>query len=354
MAYVGSTNIAVANGAGTYLFALKEALELAGWTVVSSTNGGSFGPGDNLGTAALFGVAGAWARLQEPVPLVPPPGYIGPREYILQNSTLNGTNAIIKYSRATKFTGGIPSSTVAPTTGGGDGQVMVGTGTDAAPVAAAFANATGIVSAVANNAASPGIYGGYAWYLVGYTIGPVANVLVALTEHVTPGSTSSLDQDPMWRYGTGAGAPVTSLQQAAGFLSGPAYSNAYPGIQWWQAYGLALPSYIRGGTASIYVGRTPVTLVTFYETKEFTSVSPYDGKEPLYPALMSRSIISSLSLPAVIPKGFSTGLAHFGATHNLLDTFNLNTVDPKIVVSVASTEFLGVAVPWITNIVPTV
>lgn len=351
MAYVGSTNIAVANGAGTYLHTLKAALIAAGWTVVSSGTGtaGVTGAGDLLPTAASFGVANAWSRVREPLV----PGGIGQREYILQNGTLNGTTAIIKYSRATGFgTGG--TATVAPTTGVGDGQVMVGTGTDAAPVAAAFANATGIVSAVANNAASPGIYGGYAWYLIGYTIGPVANVLVALTEHVTPGSTSSLDQDPMWRYGTGAGAPVTSLQQAAGFLSGPAYSNAYPGIQWWQAYGLALPSYIRGGTASIYVGRTPVTLVTFYETKEFTSVSPYDGKEPLYPALMSRSVISSLSLPAVIPKGFSTGLAHFAATHNLLDTFNLNTVDPKIVVSVASTEFLGVAVPWITNIVPTV
>jgi hypothetical protein len=277
-------------------------------------------------------------------------GGIGQREYILQNATLNGTSAAIKYSRATGFsTGG--TATVAPTTGGGDGQVMVGTGTDAAPVAATLANATGIVSAVANNAASPGIYGGYAWYLVGYTIAPVANVIVALTEHVTPGSTSSLDQDPMFRYGTGAGAALAS---SAIFLGGQAYSNAYPGLQWWQAYGLALPSYIRGGTASIYVGRTPTSLTTFYETKDFTSVSPYDGKEPLYPALMSRGVISSLSLAAVIPKGFSTGLAHFAATHNLLDTFNLNTVDPKIVVSVTTAEFLGVALPWITNIVPTV
>jgi len=350
MAYVGSTNIAVANGAGTYLHTLKAALIAAGWTVVSSGTGtaGTTGAGDLLPTATSFGVAGAWSRVREPLV----PGGIGQREYILQNGTLNGTTAIIKYSRATGFgTGG--TATVAPTTGGGDGQVMVGTGTDAAPVAATLANATGIVSAVASNTASPGIYGGYAWYLVGYTIAPVANVLVALTEHVTPGSTSSLDQDPMWRYGTGAGAPI-SPQQGAGLLGGQAYSNAQPGAQWWQAYGLALPSYIRGGTASIYVGRTPTSLTTFYETKDFTSVSPYDGKEPLYPALMSRGVISSLSLAAVIPKGFSTGLAHFAATHNLLDTFNLNTVDPKIVVSVTTTEFLGVAVPWITNIVPTV
>jgi hypothetical protein len=350
MAYVGSTNIAVSNGAGTYLFTLKSALVAAGWTLVSSSNGTTVSvfPADAVPNVTEFAKASAWARLREPLV----PGGIGQREYILQNGTLNGTTAIIKYSRATGFsTGG--TATVAPTTGVGDGQVMVGTGTDAAPVAAALANATGIVSAVASNTASPGVYGGYAWYLIGYTIAPVANVLIALTEHVTPGSTSSLDQDPMWRYGTGAGAPV-SPQQGAGFLGGTAYSNAQPGAQWWQAYGLALPSYIRGGTASIYVGRTPTTLTTFYETKEFTSVSPYDGKEPLYPALMSRSIISSLSLAAVIPKGFSTGLAHFAATHNLLDTFNLNTADPKIVASVATTEFLGVAIPWITNIVPTV
>jgi hypothetical protein len=352
MAYVGSTNVAVANGAGTYLFTLKQALTGiggAGWTLLSSSNGTIVSSvTDQVPNATEFAKANAWARVREPLV----PGGIGQREYVLQNGTLNGTTAIIKYSRATGFsTGG--TATVAPTTGGGDGQVMVGTGTDAAPVAAAFANATGIVSAVASDTASPGVYGGFAWYLIGYTIAPVANVVVALTEHVTPGSTSSVDQDPMWRYGTGSGAPI-SPQQGPLFLGGPAYSNAAPGVQWWQAYGLALPSYIRGGTASMYVGRTPTSLTTFYETKDFTSVSPYDGKEPLYPALVSRSNISSLSLAAVIPKGFSTGMLHFAATHNLLDTFNLNTADPKVVVSLTTAEFMGVAVPWITNIVPTV
>jgi hypothetical protein len=350
MAYVGSTNVAVANGAGTYLFTLKAALKLAGWTVVSSGTGtaGTTGGGDLLLTAASFGVAGAWSRVREPTVL----GGIGPREYVLQNGTLNGTTAIIKYSRATGFTTG-GTATVSPTTNGGDGQVMVGTGTDAAPVAAALANATGIVSAVASDTASPGVYGGFAWYLIGYTTAPVANVLVALTEHVTPGSTSSLDQDPMWRYGTGSGVPI-SPQQSPLFLGGPAYSNAAPGSQWWQAYGLPAVSYIRGGTAALYVGRTPTAATTFFETKEFTSVSPYDAKEPLYPALLSRSIVSTLALPAVIPKGFATGMLHFASAHNLLDTFNLNTVDPKIVVSLTTAEFMGVAVPWITNIVPTV
>jgi hypothetical protein len=67
MAYVGSTNNVVTNGAGSYLFALKTALIAAGWTVVSSGTGtaGVTGAGDLLPTAASFGVAGAWARVRE-------------------------------------------------------------------------------------------------------------------------------------------------------------------------------------------------------------------------------------------------------------------------------------------------
>jgi hypothetical protein len=351
MAYVGVSNVTVANGAGTYLYTLKESLKLALWDVLSSTNGGSFSGGDNLPTAASFAVAGAWARVREP-------GGVGKREYILQNGTLNGVNAIIKYSRADGFTGGSPSATVAPTTGGGDGIVMVGTGTDASPVSNVLANATGYVSAVASDTASPGVYGCFAWYLVGYTVAPVASVRVALTEAVAPGSTSSLDQDPTWRFGSSQGATFGTAaqqlnpQQLGTWWIGPDVT----GIGFWQAYGLAGEVYNTGGQTGIPIARNASsTTQVVYPIGAFTSVSPYDGREPMYPLLVGQAgLTTTPAVPARIAKGYTTGVATFAATHNLLDTFNLNTSDPKIAISLASGTLVSVAMPWLTNVIPTV
>jgi hypothetical protein len=363
MAYVGSANNVVTNGAGSYLYALKEALAPfsgvggAGWTVVQSSLGsGSVQAGDVLDTPAKFGAANAWARLQEPVPVSPPPGYIGPREYILQNGAANATSAIIKYSRATGFnTGG--SATVAPTTGGGDGQVVIGTGSDAIPAAALLANATGAtsyVAAIASDTPSAGIYGGYAWYLLGYTTGPVANVKVVLTEPVTPGSTSSLDQDPTWRFGTGTLSVGTQLDPF--WLGGSWYTNQVQGIQYWQAYGIpaAPPSYIRGGQSAFTALRTPSLNTWTYQTANFVQASPYDGREPMYPMLIGQAGVSSVGIGAAVPKGFTTGLATFAATHNLLDTFNLGTADPKIAVYLTANGMVSLAMPWLTGIIPAV
>lgn len=353
MAYVGSANVVVSNGAGTYLHTLKSALVLAGWTVVSSGTGtaGTTGAGDLLPTAASFGVANAWARLQEPTVL----GGIGPREYILQNGPANnGTTAIIKYSRATGFgTGG--TATLAPTTGGGDGQVLIGAygSTDASPTAALLANATGFVAAVASDTASPGIYGGYAWYLLGWAAGG-ANLISVLTESVTVGSTSSLDQDPMWRYGTGAGTPVNPTP---GFIGGAWYSNQIIGISYWQAYGIpaAPPTYIRGAQAGFATVNQPGSTTYVRTTSNFISVSPYDGREPMYPLIVGQvGVPTGYAIPASIPKGYTTGIATYATTHNLLDTFNLATADPKIAIANNTSPQVNLAMPWLTNIVPAI
>lgn len=362
MAYVGSANnlIVSGNGAGTSLYALKQALLSAGWTLVlNSTGATGFTPvsADQLTTAALFSAANAWARLQEPVPPVPPLGYIGPREYILQNGTANGTTAIIKYSRATKFTTLGANGSIAPNTGvGGDGQVLIGAygSTDTSVTAATIANSTGYVAAVANDTPSPGTHGAYAWYLIGWTAGG-ANVITVLTESVTPGSTSSLDQDPTWRYGTGQGLPLANSQivPVPYYLGGAWYSNVALGTQYWQAYGID-PVYCRFCQTSNLVSRTPVDNSWAYASAGFTSVSPYDGREPMYPLMIGQAGVSAYGQPARIPKGFTTGVVTFATTHNLLDTFNLNTVDPKIAVSLTLNGMVSIAMPWLTNVIPAV
>lgn len=361
MAYVGSANNVVSNGAGTYLYVLKEALIAAGWELVSNSSGTAIpspATTDVLTSAALFGAANAWARLREPVFA----GQFARREYVLQNGTLNGTTALIKYSRATGFnTGGTGS--VAPTTGvGGDGVLVVGntvSNTDTTPgTFPTLANATGFVAAIASDTPSPGTYGGYSWYLLGYTAGG-ANVITCLTEAVAPGSTSSLDQDPMWRLGSGSTfSPVAPTTPSPSSLGGAYFSNAWTGHSYWQAYGLASPSYIRAAQLGLPISITPTIAAskTVAYMAGFASVSPYDGREPMYPLLLGQAGVPSSvpSVPQSIPKGYTTGVVLFSATHNLLDTFNLNTSDPKIAIALTANSLQSVAMPWLTNIVPAV
>ena len=353
MAYVGSSNNVVSNGAGTYLWALKNALVLAGWQIIScgtGTGGSVVSGSDPFDTAAKFAVANAWARIREPLV----PGGIGQREYVLQNSTASGINAIIKYSRADGFNGGSQSATVAPTTGDGDGRIMVGTGTDASPTAAVLANASGYVTAVSSNTASAGIYGAYSWYLIGYLAGGTG-VRIAMTEAVAPGSTSTLDQDPTWRFGTSSGAVSgTAANQLNPWQLGAAwYINEVLGISYWEAYNLQGEVYNIGGQTGNPRAVTPSTTTTAI-INSLSSVSPYDGREPMYPLFVGQASVSSVGIPSRIPKGYTTGVSTFYTTHNLLDTFNLSTSDPKIVVYLAASGLTSIAVPWLTNVIPTV
>jgi hypothetical protein len=333
MAWVGSVNQSITNGAGSVLFAIKTALLAAGWSIEASGSGtaGVSSAGDNIPTAVVFGKAGAWARMREPVGASPQ------REYIFQNSTLNGANAIIKYSRATGFlyntggnTPGFGTAIVAPITGTaplGDGVVVVGTGSDNVPVAVAFAQASGYTHAIASDTVSPGSYGSYAFYSINYVAAPYAAALnVLIAEPVAVGSTSVLDQDPTIRYfGLGGGvAPI-----------------ALPSWSWWQAYGLAGATYVTfGGTCQISYGAPLVTVFTI------ATVSPYDSKVPMYPMMVSRGLY--------MPKGYTTGALVFNTTQNLVDTFNLSSADARIAVSVAAGGGYCAVIPWITNVIPLV
>lgn len=321
MAYVGVTNVVSNNTSGLGLFTLKEALKLAGWTVVTSGTGtaGTTGAGDLIttgtGTAiGSFARANAWVRMREPS--------TGTREYILQNGGAdNSTNAIIKYSRATGFTAGA-TATVAPTTGGGDGIVFVGTGTDASPTNAAWlpGAGTGYYHCVASDTASNGVWG---WWWYGYTTNPIANQKLLGTEAIAPGSTPANDADQSVRYRDNISNSPNST------------------LGWWEAYGLVGQTYRTGGSLGLYynIAGTSLLLVTF------TGLDPYTSLVPFYPGLCG---IASQRV-----KGFSTEAVTSGFVNNALDTFNLSSAQPKITLyGTAGNPARILATPWVPNVIP--
>src|SRR3954471_4281185 len=112
---------------GQAMSLLADMLVGAGWTYKGSGDGlAGYSAAGNVFTNTVSGAAlswsnpKAWARLQDPA---------AAREFILQHD--NATNARIKYSAASKFTGGAPSATVTPSAA--DERVLRGGGTDAVP-----------------------------------------------------------------------------------------------------------------------------------------------------------------------------------------------------------------------------
>lgn len=329
MAYVGTTNVPSNNTSGLALFTLKETLKLAGWDVLESGEGtgGSTAASDLIttgtGTAlGSFAVANAWVRVREP-------GGAGGREYILQNGTTNNSvSVIVKYSRSSGFTTGA-TATVAPNTGGGDGVVWIGTGTDAAPVQTSWlpGAATGYYHAVASDTAINGVYG-FWWY--GYLAGGATARMIG-TEAVAPGSTAASDADPSVRYRDNIGAASSASQT----------------VQWWEAYGLGGAVYRTPHAFGQYIGGA--FSGSGYLWPNYNGLDPYTGQVPMFSGLFGD--------PGIMAKGFSTEALWFGTVQNAMDTFNLSSATPKITLYgtvVASGISQGLALPWVTGVVPLV
>jgi hypothetical protein len=345
MAYVGITNQAIgstsASGA-TYLYAITAALKLAGWRVMAWGGGvttGGYGPYDPSGYAtdplsspAAWTSQTAWKVMKEPSP--------GTREFVFLVRT--GSDGIIKYSRASTFaTGG--SATTCPTTGGGDGRVLIGVGSDATATGGAGTVGgltgtvwPGYVQAVASDTAVNGVYGFWAWaYPAG---GSNVGSSFMIQEPMGIGSTAPLDADPSAQVSFAGPASV------AGVLGG---ANSW---NYWQSYGLAGATYFTGQPTNVYaVQSTSTAALTL--TFPFNAGAPLYGGVPLYPSIVGGSLSGK-----IYPKGFTTGCVFVPTTQNFLDTFNLASADPRVVVQVttSTTIPLQMAVPWVTGVVPQV
>ena len=327
MAYVGLTNVSISQGgAADFLYATYAALTSASWVTLGSGTGAAGGfssSGSLITSAATFNSAGAWARMREP-------GGVGAREYIFQRTA--ATTGIIKYSRSDGFVSGSPAAAVAPTTGGsGDGQVIVGTGTDAAPTAGTLCGASGYVQAIASTTATNGTYG---FWTFQYAAATAVLGGIFCTEGVAVGSTADTDGDPSWRL---KGTDSTF------------WSTSNAGISWWNKYNLAGETYITGGSFATFTLSNSVFSPQFYYIAGPAPVGqdPYGAKTGFYPLMVGKNL--------VYPKGYTSGLSQGTTLQNLLDVFNISSSEPRITVNIGTVSALALfVIPWVPNIIPSV
>jgi hypothetical protein len=98
-------------------------LSSSGWTIISSSDGSSYGAGETYFSTSSLAATNAWYIVQEPTG-------VGGREWCFQRTNANN-NWRIKVSPNAGFSGGTPSATQVPLAT--DEGVIWGSGTDASP-----------------------------------------------------------------------------------------------------------------------------------------------------------------------------------------------------------------------------
>ena len=347
MAYVGVTNLSASQGgAADMLFAVYGAMVSASWTCLSSGGGATGGyssSGSLLSTPAGFNSNGAWVRMREP-------SGAGGREYILMRGS-SAVNALIKYSRSNGFTGGTPNSASCPTTGtGGDGIVMVGSGTDTTAIIAASGsafvdNGTGRVHCVASDTANNGVYGFWA-IKTAFVTGDLGSFFCQ--EAVQAGTTNAADQDPSWRV---------SAPSAATCIAWWAWDSTADDarISWWEKYGLTgstyrtechlFPPALMYSAGQNFKSTSGIVYSSPFGAA-FMGQDPYEpGKTVFLPVLLSKYVAAN---PCIWPKGYTTGISIGSTSQTILDVFNYSTSEPRILINTT----VPIAMPWVPNVTP--
>lgn len=366
MAFVStnSVNLVTTNAtqAGDWLWAIKTALKVAGWTVLGSGDGTSFqngGSTDYITSQTVASNTNAWIRLREP-------SGAGGREYLFAKGAA-ADRLLVKYSRSSGFTSyPAPTAATIPTTGAtGDGVVWLGTnvgfsatstGTNTydqaanvVPIVATLGGiSTGYVSCVASDTAVNGVYG---WWAFNNTLGSGTVQYMMFTEGMDSVTCSPLDYDP-------------SVRQFAAPIAQRAYNNAATGMMhYWQGY----PSPWASPTTATYrvTGCGMMSYMLFTTAGAVTSwiwplatangapaLSPYNGKSGLLPVLVYRGGAASAG---DTPKGFTSALRFSYGPFNNCDTLDLTTSTPYIILygNQMSGGIVGwVGQPWVQNVLP--
>ncbi len=184
-------------------FRLKELLKTVGWTVVSSSDGTTFGAGDQI-TLEGMGAGGmcndlAWFVVQQPA---------GGRQLCFQGTNFGTPGGEmpywrVKYSLAAGFTGGTPTETAAAS----DEQFVLGGGPDASPFFdqwCAVQNQNGWCHMAADNAAP------YGFFVAGYGLTDSTAMVAFVFDPLVSGTYPAADPDPYVIYASRGGGPWDS------------------------------------------------------------------------------------------------------------------------------------------------
>lgn len=241
MPRVGDVNSVPAT-VGQAAFATFQSLKLAGWVTKAASDGLTFNPtGEQIthpgSGAGGFGNSLAWRLMEDPS---------GRRQVCYQRGTSDtlssGSHARIKVSEAAKFVGGSPSATRVPAAS--DEQILVGTGTDAAPSPInLWANSAQRLHMVADPTPIGGVYG---FWMFQTALGSANQTGGSFfCEPMAPGT-----------YRAGDVAPCNWYASSTGFSGGQTVSG-------WFAYGLPNQAWSTVITANYgpYNGAIGVNLV---------------------------------------------------------------------------------------------
>ena len=186
-------------------FNFKEKLKLAGWSITSSgtgTSGTYNATGDNIITAANLGIRGWYVASH--------PSLDGYQRYLCfqMGSSVTDGNARIKMAWA-PYSSGSPNANTVPTSA--DEQVLLGSGTDAAPTAANLISSTVALNNIYISCGD--VTEKYNFYLISYinVIAPTSDTINGIFLMQSLSNVNSLDIDPYVYHAIGGGPSFSTI-----------------------------------------------------------------------------------------------------------------------------------------------
>jgi hypothetical protein len=269
-----TVNIKKKKNGSVPMFALKELLKQAGWSVISSSDGTTYNASGDQITHNSSGAGGmdnnyAWFRIQDPGAL---------REYVFQRGTLNYSWKWI-YSASDKFTGGTPDATTIPTATDEQGLAIATTSFQSlfqSTIATYY-------HIVAQDAPHNGVY---SWWLVGAT--PMSNPpeqTIMICEAINE-DYSTNDNDPCIHLGSDDTAAYSTLCGTALSTNGDAFrcwmrygevDEEWSGISASFYYATALAMIPVNGLASPYTKKYPFLPIFWWRHSTTGSITGFKG-----------------------------------------------------------------------------
>jgi len=310
MAYTFSKTTPATGAQAMYEF--KEQLVTAGWSIIDSSDGTTYGAGDQI-TSGGTGAGGmendyAWFTIQSP-------NGAGFDQFNIQRQASGNTQWRVKHSRTSGFTGGTPGATEVASAA--DEQILFGGGTDASPTMATLFATDGTYrwNVAAENFSS------YEFWAGAFPTGG-GNPTTAFVFDVLTGYNAS-DAYFMGIYISGS-SPFQDSQISSETFS--ATTNAL-----WSTVPSASPTtydfytgwvmYSLGGAATAVPNGLPV--------------NPVNGYDEVFPIVLGRR--SALANPG--HKGVTTVMKWTGKTRDTGDTLSVGGTSDRII-------YRDVSLPW--------